>query len=225
MVNLINVFKNLKSDTIQIGPKKALTGLGYRAANKIVNIQRFEIIVLRRENLVPLDHAMYSNISSRLATKDDLEQMISEGKWKITNELRESFRNGDSCLLSYVDGNMAGYTWVHTAGHPRLIPGLRISVPKNYVYNFAGFTLQEFRGKGLQPYRHHEILNSSEWNEKLGMIGYVDSTNWSSKNGQAKSGYQRIGDLTIMGTGDNMKVIFSKELKKMGIERLKDLSV
>lgn len=55
------------------------------------------------------------------------------------------------------------------------------------------------------------------------MIGYVDATNWSSKKGQAKSGYQRLRDLTIVGTEEHMKVAFSGKLKKMGIGRLDDL--
>lgn len=222
MIRLKSAYNNLRSEGVQIGHKRALTNLGYQAANKLVNIRRFEVIVLKRENLVPIDPVKYSNISSRLATEEDLNKMSAEGKWQMTEELKESFRDGDSCLLSFVDGNLAGYTWVHTAGHPRLIPGLRISVPENYGYNFAGFTLPEFRGNGLQPYRHNEILNRPEWNEKVGMIGYVECTNWSSKKGQAKSGYQRLGDLMLVGTGDLLKVIFSKELKKMGIRRLDD---
>lgn len=222
MVNLRNAYNNFKSEGEKIGHGRALTNIGYRAANKFVNIRRFEIIVLRRENLVPIDSGKYSNISSRLATEKDLNKMAAEGKWQMTDELRESFQGGDSCLLSFMDGNLAGYTWVHTAGRPRLISGLRISVPENYGYNFAGFTLPEFRGSGLQPYRHHEILNRPEWGEKIGMIGYVDSTNWSSKKGQAKSGYQKLGDLMLVGAGDHLKVIFSKELKEMGIGRLDD---
>lgn len=222
MVNLINVYNNFRSEGVQFGHGRALTNFGHRLVNKIVKLRRFEIIALWRENLLPIDLEKYSNIYSRLATEEDLSRISAEEKWQMTEELREAFRNGDSCLLSFVDGNLAGYTWVHTAGRPRLIAGLIISVPENYGYNYAGFTLPEFRGIGLQSYRHHEILNRPEWKEKIGMIGYVDATNWSSKKGQAKSGYQRMGDLTIIGTGERMKVAFSGELKKMGIGRLDD---
>ena len=222
MVDLINVFNEFRSDVAHVGKGKALKSLGFRAANKIINIRRFELIVLRRENLLPIDLEKYSNVFSRLATIEDLNEMALDEKWNITEELIESFQNGDSCLLSFVDNKLAGYTWVHTAGHPLLIPGLRISVPKIFGYNYAGFTLPEFRGKGLQPYRHHEILNRPEWKDKIGMIGYVDSINWSSKKGQGKSGFQKIGDLLLLGPDENLKVVFSTELKQMGIGRMVD---
>lgn len=222
MVNLINAFTNFRTESKNIGHAKALINFGYLAANKIVDIRRFEIIVLKRENLLPIDPQKYLNFNSRLAHFEDLKDMEAEGKWQITEELKEAFKNGDNCLLSFIDEKLAGYTWVHTAGHPLLISGLRISVPKNYGYNYAGFTLPEFRGSGLQPYRHHEILNRPEWTDKTGMIGYVDTTNWSSKKGQAKSGYQRLGDLVIIGSDSNLKVVVSNELKQMGIIRLND---
>lgn len=220
MVNLRNIYSHLKEDSQQFGLASALIGLGYQAANKFVDVRRFEIIILKRENLAPFDIRKYSNISSRLATQEDINQMEREGKWQMSQELQSAFLSGDSCLLSFVDGILAGYTWIHTAGHPRLIPGLRISIPNDFGYNYAGFTLPEFRGIGLQPYRHHEILERAEWKDKAGMIGYVECTNWSSKKGQTKSGYQRLGDLMIIGAGDQMSVIFSPELKHLGIERL-----
>lgn len=222
MINLMNTYREYKSEALYVGKKRALKSLFVRALNKIINIRRFEIILLKREDLVPIDPKKYSNVYSRLATQEDLNKMSAEGKWQMTDELKESFKDGDFCLLSFIDNKLAGYTWMHSDGHPRLISGLRIKVPNNYGYNYAGFTLPEFRGNGLQPYRHHEILNRPEWKEKRGMIGYVDAINWSSKNGQTKSGFQRMGDLMLLGSGESLKVIFSRELKKMGIARLED---
>lgn len=220
MVNLRNVIDTFKTDYIQVGHKKAISNLGYKAANKFISVRRFEIVVLKREDLVPIDKEKYHNVFSRLATERDLDQMEVEGKWQISPELRDSFRNGDRCLLSFIANEMAGYTWIHTAGHPQLIPGLRISIPENFGYNYAGFTLPKFRGHGLQPYRHHEILNYPDWRDKKGMFGYVELTNWSSKKGQSKSGYKKLGDMTLIGSGSSLQVIISSKLKKLGIKRI-----
>jgi hypothetical protein len=80
--------------------------------------------------------------------------------------------------------------------------------------------LPEFRGCGLQPYRHHEILSRPEWRERKGMIGFVHCVNWSSRRGQSKSGYQPLGTLSLIGTHDHFLALFSRELEEFGIQRL-----
>ena len=215
-----SIIRNFKSESDRVGIGKAVWQFLYDAANRLLHIRRFDVIHLTRDHLLPLDPGKYTKHASRLATEDDLLGMKEAGNWQIGDELIRGFRNGDACLLSTVDGKIAGYTWIHTLGRPLLIPGLRISIPSQYAYNFAGFTPPEYRGFGLQPFRHHEVLNRPEWRDKVGMIGYVDVTNFSSKKGQSKSGYQRLGRLTLVGSKRHFVVLVSPELKKMGITRL-----
>lgn len=210
------------NEASRAGYGRALWSFLYYSANSIFQFRRFEIIYLTRDFLAPLDVAKYTDHSSRLATEDDLEKMRADGTWDLSEDLIDGFRRGDRCLLSFVGGKLAGYTWVHVAGRPKLIPGLQISIPEDYGYNFAGFTLPEFRGCGLQPYRHHEILKHPEWDAKKGMIGYVECTNWSSRRGQTKSGYQNLGYLTLMGTRNRFLALLSADLRKLGIRRLHD---
>jgi hypothetical protein len=212
--------QNVKDEASRVGYGRALERSLYNAANKFVSLRRLEIIHLTRDHLAPLEPIKHAITTSRLATEDDLLEMKAQGKWNIDNELLAGFRAGDSCLLSSVGGKLAGYTWVHTGGRPRLIPGLRISIPADYAYNFAGFTLPEFRGYGLQPYRHHELLSRPEWRDRKGMIGYVQCINWSSRRGQTKSGYRPLGTLSLVGTLSRFTVVLSSELKKFGIRRI-----
>lgn len=219
-MDLRNILRNFRSEASRVGYGKAAWQFLYETVNRLLHIRRFDVIHLTRDHLLPLDPAKYTKHASRLATEADLLRMKEEGTWQIGDELIEGFRNGDACLLSIVDGNLAGYTWVHTLGRPLLIPGLRISIPSDYAYNFAGYTAPAYRGYGLQPFRHHEVLNRPEWRGKVGMIGYVDVTNFSSKKGQSKSGYQRLGRLTLIGSKHHFVVFVSPELKRMGIRRL-----
>ncbi len=212
--------QNVKDEASRVGYPKAIERSLYNITNKYVCLRRLEIIHLTRDHLAPLDPAKYANITSRLATEQDLLAMRAEGRWSITDELLDGFRDGDSCLLSFVDGKRAGYTWVHTAGRPLLIPGLRIRIPDDYLYNFAGFTAPEFRGVGLQPYRHHEVLRRPEWRGCKGMIGYVQCINWSSRRGQTKAGYQPLGSISLVGTLNRFTVLLSSEVRKAGIRRL-----
>ncbi|MBS1122716.1 MAG: acyl-CoA N-acyltransferase [Deltaproteobacteria bacterium] len=212
----------IKLEASRVGYGRAIERALYNTANKFVCLRRLEIILLTRDQLAPLEAAKHAMLTSRLATEHELRAMRAERRWEISDELIEGFRAGDSCLLSFVGGKRAGYTWIHTAGRPRLCPGLRISVPQDYAYNFAGFTLPEFRGYGLQPYRHHEILSRPEWRDRKGMLGYVQCVNWSSRRGQAKSGYQPAGSISLVGTLDRFTAVLSSEVKQLGIRRIDD---
>jgi hypothetical protein len=214
------LLEDFKAEASRVGYGRALERSIYKTANRFVCLRRLEIIHLTRDRLAPLDRARYASTTSRFATEPELLEMRAEGKWDLGDELLAGFRAGDRCLLSFVGGERAGYTWVHTDGRPLLAPGLRISIPEDYVYNFAGFTLPEFRGCGLQPYRHHEILNRPEWRDRKGMIGFVHCVNWSSRRGQSKSGYQPLGTLSVIGTHGHAIALFSSQLEELGIRRL-----
>ncbi|MBL7716951.1 MAG: hypothetical protein JNL01_15915 [Bdellovibrionales bacterium] len=219
-MNVSQIFSNIRAATKRVGLIRALQQFVAYALNKAFVFSRFDVIYLTRDRLVALKPEKYVGYETRIATETDLLEMKKDPAWEITDELFSGFKNGDVCLVSYVGGKRAGYTWVHTKGQPRLVPGLRISVPDDYIYNFAGYTHPDFRGAGLQPYRHNQTLNRPEWKDKKGMIGYVAATNFSSKQGQSKSGYQPLGTIRLIGFKGKFFALFSKELSQLGIRKL-----
>lgn len=191
-----------------------------RFLNKFFRFQRINIIVLDRTNLKKLDPEQINNFSTRFATLEDLRQLQKEQKWDITTTKIQNFHDGDFCLLSYIGGVLAGYSWAHVAGQPELFPGLTVSIPEQYVYNYAGFTSPDYRGHGLQGYRHYELLNKIIYRDKQGLLGYVDARNWSSRKGQTKSGYKKVGTIWIIGGDTHFLTFFSNNLKETGIKRI-----
>jgi len=179
----------------RFGALRALKHAFFRLLNKFVYLDCLHIIVLNREDLRPLEPGNTHQLSTRIAALKDLEEMARQGCWEMHERKIDFFNQGDTCLLSYVDNKLAGYTWAHTNGCPELVPGLRLSVPPEYLYNFAAFTLPEYRGYGLQSFRHHELLDYHQWRDKRGLLGFVIHTNYSSKRGQDKSGYTTIGHI------------------------------
>lgn len=188
--------------------------------NKFCCFKCLNIIVLDQTNLKDPDPERKNIFSTQFATLDNLRQLYKEQKWDITATKIQNFCNGDFCLLSYVDGVLAGYSWAHTAGQPELVPGLTIRIPEHYVYNYAGFTSLDYRGYGLQGYRHYELLNKNICRDKQGLLGYVDSSNLGSQKGQKKSGYKKIGAIWLIGSDTHFLAFFSKNLKKVGIKRI-----
>ncbi|MBN2312741.1 MAG: hypothetical protein JXM79_02360 [Sedimentisphaerales bacterium] len=214
----------LKELRTRFGAAKALKHAVFRLINRFVYFDCFHIIVLDRENLRPLDPDKTRRLSTKIATLDDLKEMEQQGCWEIQQRKLDFFHQGDTCLLSYVDYHLAGYTWAHVNGCPEIVPGLRLSVPKEYLYNFAAFTLPQYRGCGLQSFRHHALLNHPQWRDKKGLIGFVIHTNYSSRKGQNKSGYTKIGTIWLLGGKSKFYTHISRDLRNMGVKRVRRLS-
>jgi hypothetical protein len=210
---------SLQADIARVGYARAIERSLYDTANRFVCLRRLDVIRLSRDELEPLPPTQ-ANIVSRIATETDLLAMQAAGIWNIGDDNLAGFRAGDRCLLSYVDNKLAGYTWIHTRSRPLLIPRLRLRIPDDYLYNFAGFTAPAFRGFGLQGHRHHAILERDEWRDRKGLLGYVQCVNWSSRRGQSKSGYRPLGSIVLVGTHDHFAVLLSSELEALGIRRL-----
>jgi hypothetical protein len=180
-------------------------------------IDFWNIIILPREAAFLPAGLSTNALSSRFASYDDLVRLRNQGAWNIDAEKLTLFDQGDRCLLSCVNNEIGGYTWAHTEGCPEVKPGLRLKIPPQYVYNYAGFTSPRFRGMKLQPYRHYMLLNQEEWQEKAGLLGYVKYINWSSRRGQQKSGYRSVGLMILFRFRKAYHVFFSKKLRRLGI--------
>lgn len=219
-MNLRTSWQYLKQFGSRFGSVAAVQYALFTLVNKVMFFECFHVIVLDRGRVRPLEPKPGLTLSYRLAALQDLESMRPEPRWDISDERMRYFKAGDCCVLSSVDGQLAGYTWVHEAGHPELIPGLVVAIPPDYLYNYAGLTLPEFRGAGLQPFRHHVVLNHARWRDRKGLIGYVRYTNRASQKGQDKSGYRRIGTIWLLGSRKRFWSLFSRTLRDMGIRRL-----
>ncbi|MHC4357163.1 MAG: hypothetical protein ACYTE3_31055 [Planctomycetota bacterium] len=204
----------------RFGTAKTLQHAAFRLVNRFFHFDCLHVMVLNRENLKPFDPARTSRLSTKIATLEELKEMERQGCWGLPEKAVEYFDRGDTCLLSYVDNNLAGYTWALKSGSPTLVPGLTLSVPREYLYNFCDFTHPDFRGRGLQSFRHHALLNHHLWRDKKGLLDYLVHTNHSSRIGHYKSGYRRLAKIYILGVGSRVYARLGKSLQGMGIKRI-----
>jgi hypothetical protein len=207
----------------RFGTVRTLRHLIIRLINTLIYFDCWHIIVLDRQNLKSFDLDKTRRFSTKIATLEDLKEMEKQGCWDLPPKTFECFNRGDSCLLSYLDNNLAGYTWVLGGRCQAVLRDLKLIAPEGYLYNWAGFTLPEYRGFGLQSFRHHELLNHPRWKDKKGLVGYVKHTNYSSKRGQSKSGFERIGKVYVIGWKSHLHAIIGKNLLSMGFKRMKRL--
>jgi hypothetical protein len=215
-----NVYKKSLDYYRRFGPLKTLSLLMGQLLYHLIGFDCLHIIEVPRSRIRVPGDSKGKNLESRLANEEELLAMRRSGEWEIDEIKMQQFRAGDVCLIVYVNGELSGYTWAHFKGTPVLIPGLRIRIPHEYIYNYGAFTHPKFRGLSLQSYRHYKVLENPEWKDRIGLLGYVKYTNWGSIRGQTKSGYISIGRIWIIGKSGRLYALVSRKLKRLGIERI-----
>jgi chemotaxis methyl-accepting protein methylase len=206
----------------QVALEQLLNGLMYFERLHIIELQRPAAPAPQAPapHALPASGAGASGWDTLVADEPTLRRLQSEGGWGIDDTKLALWRAGDTCLLSRVDGRIAGYTWAHTGGHPEIVPGLRLQLPAGALYNFAGFTHPAFRGAGLQSRRHLAVWTRPEWAGYDRMFGYVKATNFASRQGQGRSGYRRIGSVVLLGTPRHFAAWLSPALRARGFDRV-----
>ncbi|MCC6630841.1 MAG: hypothetical protein IT482_02110 [Gammaproteobacteria bacterium] len=192
----------------------------FRVLSRLFYFECLQIIVLRRDSVQPAKENVGIRLTGRVAEIAEVEALASNPDWGIGETKLGLLRAGDSCFFSFVNGELGGYSWVHTGGAPQLLPGLKLSIPEMYLYNFAALTLPQYRGVGMQSFRHLAILSEPQWAGKLGLLGFVNFRNWASRKGQAKSGYRKIGSLLVLGSRRRFLVLLSPKLRSFGVRRI-----
>ena len=188
----------------------------------IIEMQRPPALEARTAGTAPTaaSGAAAAGPDTRLADEATLRRLQREGGWGMDDTKLALLHAGDTCLLSLVDGCIAGYTWVHVSGCPEIMPGLRLQLPEGVLYNFAGFTHPDFRGAGLQSRRHQAVWAQPAWAHMGRMLGYVKATNFASRQGQGRSGYRRIGSVVLMGSRKRFAAWLSPALRRSGVHRV-----
>lgn len=204
----------------QFGTLAAARYLLDRMVNSVVRAESWKIVVRERDRLLPQDPAMCSQFSCRTATLSDLEAMQSDPRLGIGESRLRSVEAGDVCLLSFVDGQVAGYTWARREGPAEIMPGLQTSIPEQLFYDYAALTLPEYRGLGLHAYRQDRLLTSDQFADKAGLFGFVRATNFASRHTIARTGGRIVGTLWLFGTRRHFVARFSRSARRLGMCRL-----
>jgi hypothetical protein len=202
------------------GTAAMLAAVAHNLTNRAIFFECFHIVVLDRACVRPLKLADPTAITSRAATSEEVRAMRWQPQWEVNDKLLEAMSSGDTCVLSFFNGVAAGYTWAHLEARPEITPGLSISVPRDYIYSYAGLTLPEFRGLGLQSYRHHSILETHQRLNRKGLISCVRAVNFASRNGQAKSGFRKVGSMWVTRWRGRYRTLFSPGLSRLNIRRI-----
>lgn len=141
----------------------------------------------------------------RFATLEDINTLLVNPSWKISDKNLNDFKQGDKCLLQFDGEKMVGYSWLAASPLVEIMWGFHFNMPSNTVYNYKGYTSPEYRGKGAQSQRHRKMLEHIIQNGQHRLFCYVDHLNLNSLKGVRKSGYKKIGILSCTIKNGNAK--------------------
>jgi hypothetical protein len=121
-----------------------------------------------------------------------------------------------------VDGRIAGYNWARREGQAQVPPGdTQVSIPDEYFYDYASLTLPEYRGLGLSTYRQDQLFKSDVCTDKIGLFGFVRSTNYPMRKALAGSGGRTVASIWVFGTQHHCAAYVSRSARRLGISRVK----
>lgn len=171
----------------------------YRVARAHLAPGSRTIFLFTLSNPLPLPRALaaasdhdfhFASTDEVIAIRDDHATMLSERDI-------EASRAGDRCLLQMDGERLVGYTWIAKSHLVFLAEGYHINLPDDTVYNYKGFTSEDYRGHGFQALRHSKLLDTVKQDGITRLFGYVDCLNFDSLRGVSKSGYKRVGSATF----------------------------
>jgi len=155
----------------------------------------------------------------RFASAEDIERLHNEAKWDISEDDIKAFSNGDQCLLQVDGEQMVGYAWLASTQLVEVAWGFHVNMADDTLYNYKGFTAEEYRGKGFQPLRHLKLLEHARASGKKKLFGYVDHLNLKSLRGVSKSGYRRVGVLRCINRGGKIRFKMKIDQHSWGMKR------
>ena len=142
----------------QVGLEQLLNWLMFFEWLHIIEMQRPPALEARTAGAAPTaaSGAAAAGPDTRVADEATLRRLQREGGWGMDDTKLALLHAGDTCLLSLVDGCIAGYTWVHVSGCPEIMPGLRLQLPEGNLPRqpVGGRQLLHVRGKSLLRQQH-----------------------------------------------------------------------
>ncbi|MEQ1579219.1 MAG: hypothetical protein ABL964_01365 [Steroidobacteraceae bacterium] len=204
----------------RFGALAVVQSLLFSAVNKLLLFKQFDLSILTHGQLHPNAFNANPGFHTRDASLADLFSMAKDGRWQINSTKIDNFRAGDRCLLTCMGETPVGYSWSTTRDHTAISPYLTISLPKGYLYSYAGLTLDECRGLRLHGQRHRALLVEAQAKGRSGLFSYAEHVNFASRAAQRRSGFRRVGSIWQIGSQRHFVLLRSRWAREWGVRRL-----
>ena len=214
-MTFVAVGQRLAATVHHHGLGAAAMRLGLAVARQVLVIERAYVLELT----TPPKPSAGGDRLTRLATPDDIVALARDPVWDLEADAAELLERGHRCVLSVVEGDVAGYAWMNP--HRMVIPKLRtaFSLRNGEAHIYKGFTHPHHRGSNLGVDRF------AFWARELGSDGrprrlLTDFAfdNFATLARSQRTGLSRVATGTYLARGDRETRLFSTELTARAYE-------
>jgi len=129
-------------------------------------------------------------------TAEEFGRRPDSRQFETEEFIRDADARGDWCL-AVVDGqSLASYGWYSNERVP-VTDDFSVSFGFQWVYMYNGFTPPPYRGNRLHAFGMAEAARIAEGDGHLGLISYVEGSNYASLHSVARLGYRIFGTCYI----------------------------
>ena len=111
------------------------------------------------------------------------------------------------------------------ANNPINDNGLTVHFSSDYIYTYGSVTVPKYRGKRLHAIRATRALREYRRRGFKGVLGLVDSHNFSSLKSVYRMGYQDIGCVVVLKLGRHVWMHTSRGCREHGVFLAKPTAV
>jgi hypothetical protein len=215
---MFNFYFRLKEDISRYGFRSAFLGISYRIIRKFIAFEVWSVLLNDRDNIKRPVQNEDETLDFKIASEQDLKWLLDNKKDIVDKHLLDNYNRGDICLLNYSGGTFAGYTHATVNGHAVLDNFIELALPDDMIYNYAGLTIPEFRGRKHHSIRHFELMNTDPCKDKKSILAYVNFDNFAAIRGGLKGGRYLIGYIVSYGLRKKKHVKLTKGIKRYGIQ-------
>lgn len=197
-MNVQKVVGTVRENLRKHGARAALHDLGYRALNRIMDLQVLRGMCVRMQDVKDPGLFDARGLDARFVGESELASFAGEGRYEFSAEfLREARERGDRCYALFDGDALAAYGWY--SGLPTPVDGhFVLHFDPEWTYMYKGYTVPAYRGKRLHAVGMCRALQAFTDEGRRGLISYVASNNFASLQSVTRMGYRIFGDVYLI---------------------------
>jgi GNAT superfamily N-acetyltransferase len=129
---------------------------------------------------------------------------------------REALARGDRCLAAFLQGELAGYSWVARGRAPH-VDGIEVEVPASAEYRYKTFVRAEHRGRGIATalYRAADAGLAKRGGGEAFLC--IAPRNHASQRSAVAAGARRVGTVAYWVAGPIFAAVRSPGARRSGL--------
>ena len=195
-MRLSHIREEIEKSYRAFGFARTVADISMRALNRLVMFRVMKGIAIESGDLPPpIDDPRYK--FGRI-DEETLRVHARTPEYELSHTfLDEALGRGDECYGFLCDGELAAYTWYTRRPTAIELPNLGLQFSDRYVYIYKGFTHPKHRGHRLHSAGMAQALPVHLARGRLGMVSYVELTNFAQRHSAMRAGFHYFGTLII----------------------------